>query len=316
MVGKDKHPAVERWLVRLQRTGKSAHTCQSYARALAHLSDWWHITYRQPFAPELVETESLLLWKRYQLEVEEAKPATVNLRVVAVSRFLRWAADEGVIPGDPSSSVATVPLPEKEPRGLDEAAVDRLRRQALKEGDLRNIALLEVLLGTGMRVSEVLMLRRSDIILGESGGEALIRDDRGFEDRRVPLTSRVRKALQSYLDEGKGRGAQESVWEGQRGVLRDRTSVFRILKQWAWKTGLDEPTVNPQTLRHTFAARYLFANPGDLRGLAQILGNTSLVSVSVYAPEPDNLAVRMERVETAGGDAVLCQPNHNMDGVQ
>ena len=132
----------------------------------------------------------------------------------------------------------------------------------------------------------------------------------------MPLTSRVRKALKSYLNESKDRGAHESVWDGQRGALRDRTSVFRIVKQWAWKAGLDEPSVSPQTIRHTFAARYLSANPGDLRGLAQILGNSSLASVSVYAPEADDLAIRMERMEDLGEDIAMNQLNHNMDGVQ
>jgi site-specific recombinase XerD len=292
-----EHAEIDGWLTELQKSGKSIHTCQGYARALSHFCGWWAVTYQEPFTSALVEPQTLQLWKRHQLEVEGAKPATVNLRLVAASRFLKWALKQGMITEDPSDAVTALPLPEPQPRGLDRTVIERLRRQALKEGDPRNVALLEVLLGTGMRISEVLALQREDIVLNEDEGMAIVRDQVGEELRRVPLNRRVRQALRAYLQEEGSLSSQAPLWAGQRGALKDRTGVFRILKQWAWKAGLKEASVSPRIIRHTFAARYLAANPGDLRGLAHILGNSSLASVSGYAPAPDNLAERMERLE-------------------
>jgi site-specific recombinase XerD len=79
--------------------------------------------------------------------------------------------------------------------------------------------------------------------------------------------------------------------------LSHRSSVTRMLEKYAIQAGL--APVNPHALRHTFATRYLNANPSDLRGLARLLGHTSLDTVMIYTePNLDDLSARMERVET------------------
>ncbi len=89
------------------------------------------------------------------------------------------------------------------------------------------------------------------------------------------------------------------MWLGAAGALKHRSSISRILDKYALRAGLD--VVNPHALRHTFATRYLAANPGDLRGLARLLGHANLNTVMIYTePTIDDLVERMERVESEG----------------
>ena len=86
------HPTISDWLANLDRQGKSHHTCASYRRALAHFTRWSEHTYGQPFDPAAIIPRDVADWKAYQQTVEKAKPSTVNLRLVALSRFFKWAA--------------------------------------------------------------------------------------------------------------------------------------------------------------------------------------------------------------------------------
>ena len=99
----------------------------------------------------------------------------------------------------------------------------------------------------------------------------------------------MRKALSAYLNqEHPDKETPEApLWIGSQGGMSHRSSVTRMLEKYAIRAGIER--VNPHALRHTFATRYLNANPSDLRGLARLLGHTSL----------DDLSARMERVEAA-----------------
>ena len=118
--------------------------------------------------------------------------------------------------------------------------------------------------------------------------------------RVIPLTLDVRKALSAYLDQihPDPDNPAAPLWVGPHGQVNQRSSVTRLLEKYALRANI-EP-VNPHALRHTFATRYLNANPGDLRGLARLLGHSSLDTVMIYTePHLDDLAERMERIEMA-----------------
>jgi integrase/recombinase XerC len=160
--------------------------------------------------------------------------------------------------------------------------------------------MLELLAGTGLRVGELLALQVGDVELNDRSGKVIVRRGKYGGYREIPLTLDVRKALSAYLDEKRPDkdNPEAPLWIGPRGGLSHRSSVIRLLEKYALQAGI-EP-VNPHALRHTFATRYLNANPSDLRGLARLLGHTSLDTVMIYTePTLDDLSARMERVETA-----------------
>lgn len=292
------HLTIKEWLEYLKEQGKSESTVANYRRALTYFTHWSEQSYGQAFDPAQIIPRDVVDWKSYQQMVEKASPTTINLRLVALSRYFQWAVPRGYSRNDPTAEVSGIRLSKGQPKSLNETGIRRLLRQVNKEGNLRDIALIELMLGTGLRVSEVLALRVGDVILKGRSGEVIVRRGKGGLYRRVPLTTPVRKALLAYMETQPGLSRDNHLWVGERGPLRDRGSVLYILKKYAFQAGLDETLISPHVLRHSFATRYLAANPGDLRGLAAILGHGNLNTVMIYTePTIDDLAGRMARAE-------------------
>ena len=148
-------------------------------------------------------------------------------------------------------------------------------------------------------MGELLALQLGDVELGERSGKVTVRQGKHGGFREVPLTRDVRHALEAYLEKHPDKGDPDaSLWLGTRGPLSNRSSVVRILDKYAYQAQIE--AIKPHALRHTFATRYLEANPDDLRGLAALLGHANLSTVMIYTePRLDDLAERMERVETS-----------------
>ena len=229
--------------------------------------------------------------------VEKAAPATINQRLVALSRFFTWAVQQGVMQENPTQDINGVRLPQRQPQGLPKRDLRRLLRAVHASGNVRDIAILEVLSGTGLRVGELLALQVGNVEIGERSGKLTVRRGKRGGFREVPLTRDVRHALKAYLNTHPGKENPEtSIWLGTRGPLSKRSSIVRILDKYAYRAQI-EP-VKPHALRHTFATRYLEANRDDLRGLAALLGHTNLNTVMIYTvPRTEELVERMERVE-------------------
>ena len=153
------HPTVEAWLANLHRQGKSEHTIAAYQRSLAHFARWSEQTYGEAFAPARVIPRDVRDWLAYQQTVEKARPATINQRLTALKRFFAWAVREGHARSDPTADISGLRLPQRQPKALTEKEVRRLLRAVHAEGNARDIAIVEVLLGTGIRVGELLALR-------------------------------------------------------------------------------------------------------------------------------------------------------------
>lgn len=289
------------WLAHLERLGKSPHTLRAYAQGLEHFSHWYELTYGAALTLDQVMPRDVRDWKARQQTVEGAAPATVNQRLVAVSRFFRWARTQGHCRENPAEGVNHIRLAPRQPQALEKRALRRLLRAA--RGHRRDYAMLEMLAGTGLRVGELLALKVGDVQINERSGQVTVRHGKGGGYREVPLTLDVRKALAAYLEEAHPDrdNGEAPLWVGPDGGLRHRSSVARLLDKYALQAGLE--SIHPHTLRHTFATRYLNANPGDLRGLARLLGHTSLDTVMVYTePRMEDLTERMERVEVVEND--------------
>jgi integrase/recombinase XerC len=288
------------WLDHLHRQGKSRHTLQAYQRGVEHFARWYVVTYGEAFTVDAVMPRDVRDWKAYQQTIEKAAPATINQRLVALTRFFRWAKGQGLCRENPAEDVGTIRLTRRHPQAMEHTVVRKLLRAA--RGHVRDYALLELLAGTGLRIGELLALTVGDVEINDRSGKVIVRRGKQGGYREVPLTLDVRKALTAYLDQDHpdNENAAAPLWIGARGQLRHRSSVIRLLEKYALQSGL-EP-VNPHAFRHTFATRYLNANPGDLRGLAQLLGHHSLDTVMIYTePTLQELTTRMDRVDVAEG---------------
>jgi integrase len=150
---------------------------------------------------------------------------------------------------DPTIDAHVLRLPPREPKALDSRDVRRLLRAARHHP--RDFAILEVLIGTCVRVGELLGLCVGDVEIGERSGKLTIRQTKHGGYREIPLTLDVRKALSAYLEtHPKADDPDAPLWLGQSGSLSHRSSVMRVLNKYTLLAGLDNN--NPHTLRHTF----------------------------------------------------------------
>jgi integrase/recombinase XerD len=293
-----QHAYVSNWLKNLDKQGKNHHTLAAYRRALEHFIRWSETAYGKPFDPGRVMARDVRDWKAHQQIVEKVAPATVNLRLVALSHFFEWAHQQDLSQADPTADIYALRLLPRETKALDRRDVRRLLRAANHHP--RDFAILEVLIGIGVRVGELLGLCIGDVEIGERSGKLTIRQTKHGGYREIPLTLDVRKALSTYLETHPETDNPDApLWIGNSGGLSHRSSVMRILNKYALIAGLGR--ISPHTLRHIFATRYLKANKGDLRGLARLLGHVSLNTVMIYTEtDMEDLAERMERVEAGG----------------
>ena len=292
---------VKQWVISLFNRGRSQHTITAYRRAVLNFMIWSSGTDGGNFIPGQMIERDIKDWKGWQLTVKKQSAATVNQRLVAVSEFYEWACDQNLARNNPTKGVTGVPPAKRKIKSLDESEYRRLLRQVHGTGNLRDIAMVEMLGGTGLRVGELLALKVGDVEITPRAGMVTVRMGKHGNHREVPLPLHVRQALDQYLAEHPGKNKPEAeLWIGQRGTLKGRSAVLRMLEKYAIAARLK--AFGPHTLRHTFAARYLVANPGDLRGLAALLGHASINTTMIYTePALGDLANRMEKVDNGTG---------------
>ena len=205
--------------------------------------------------------------------------------VVAVRGFHKFAVREGLTRHDPAAGVRP-PAPAKRlPKALPLADIERILEAAGAPGTalaLRDRALLEVLYGTGARISEAVGLDLDD--LDPQQGTVLLRG-KGGKQRLVPVGTFAQEAVEAYLVRGRpelsavGRGTP-GVFLNARGGRLSRQSAWAVLAKAAERAGVDAE-VSPHTLRHSFAT-HLLDGGADVRVVQELLGHASVTTTQVY----------------------------------
>jgi integrase/recombinase XerD len=205
--------------------------------------------------------------------------------VVAVRGFHKFAAREGLAPADPSAAVRP-PAPAKRlPKALPLADIEKILEAAGAPGTalaLRDRALLEVLYGTGARISEAVGLDVDDLDLVD--GTVLLRG-KGSKERLVPLGSYAAEAVDGYLVRARPELATAKTPAGalflnSRGGRLTRQSAWAVLVKAAERAGVTKD-VSPHTLRHSFAT-HLLDGGADVRVVQELLGHASVTTTQVY----------------------------------
>ena len=219
---------------------------------------------------------------------------------------------------DPAARVKLVGGQEGSKReGLSGAQINALLRQAqISRDPERNYAIVQVLLQTGIRLSECSALDFGDITFGERSGMLVIRAGKGNKVRSVPLNASARDALASYVGPRLGVGKPsikdvaikwpkqkspqsfEPVFLSQKGGALTTSAIGQMVADMVKAAGnLVPEETSAHTLRHTFARNYLTQYPGDIVGLATLLGHSSLDTTRLYSqPSVDQLAARVEQL--------------------
>jgi integrase/recombinase XerD len=215
------------------------------------------------------------------------KPASVARGVVAVRSLHRFAVSEGLLARDPSGEVGAPRVAAGIPKALDEDEIDELLGAVLGDDPIaqRDRALLELLYGTGIRISEAVGLDLGDLDLDDGMLRVI---GKGDKERVVPLGRGASRALAAYLDDGRGelqsrKGSvrdADAVFRNTRGGRLSRQSCWQIVQQTAERVGLGEKC-SPHVLRHS-CATHMLDHGADLRVVQELLGHASISTTQVY----------------------------------
>ncbi len=227
-------------------------------------------------------------------------PATIGRKLSSVRAFCRFLVKRGVLAGNPAAGIRGPKKPKPLPRALDvddafrvveaPTATGRTSHRALSASEearhqllrLRDAALLEVLYGTGLRVSEACALDTVDIDRARYATPMLIvRRGKGNKSRQVPLGGAADRALAAYLPARKElRADGDALFVNAGGARLTPRSVQRMVKRWTIAGGV-HAHATPHGLRHSFAT-HLLDGGVDLRAIQELLGHASLSSTQIY----------------------------------
>lgn len=286
---------IDQFLEYLDNQGKSKNTVIAYRQALKHFIKWFEISNDAVFSPSEIIPRDIRDWLSFQQVNEAAAPTTINQRLTALKKYFDWCIELSLVMSNPTYEFKHKTIKKKRSQALSRAEVRKIIRAAGGYGNQRDITILELMLNTGLRREEVLNLKVSDINISPRKGSVLVRDSKTGESRIVPLNSKIRGEFEKYFATfSPPLKPEDPLWHGQRGALKNPATINKIVNKYARKAGLNN--VTPHKLRHTLATRYLENNPGNIRGLAEILGHSSLDTTMIYTiPPEEDLANNLER---------------------
>lgn len=277
--------AIDRFLTHLAvERGLARNTLEAYGRDLERLAA--HLGVQGVRSPEAIRAEH---WRSFavSLEREGLSPASRTRMLVSARRFGARLVADGVLARDPAEGLATPGRGLRLPRVLREDETGALLDAAAAgEGPIatRDCAMLEVLYGAGLRVSELVSLP----LAGLDRRAGLLRVfGKGSRERMVPLGEPALRAIETWLARGRplwarrARSGSDAVFLTARGAPMTRQNFFVRLRQLARRAGIASERVSPHVLRHSFATD-LLEGGADLRAVQAMLGHADLATTQVY----------------------------------
>lgn len=210
-------------------------------------------------------------------------PSTIARKLSALRGYFAYLLAEGIVDADPTERLEAPRAGRPLPEALSYAEVERLLGAVLASDayGMRDLAMLELLYGAGLRVSELTSLALRSVDLEEGFVQVM---GKGGKERLVPLGDRARDALDRYLrelrpslDRGHGGG---TVFLNGRGRPLGRMGAWKIVKRYVARAGIERP-VSPHTLRHTFAT-HLLEGGADLASVQEMLGHSDISTTQIY----------------------------------
>jgi integrase/recombinase XerD len=261
--------------------GLAASSLASYRRDLVAWSAWLERdAHKGLLAAGRGDVEAFLA-AQFQAK---AKIASINRRLSTLRRFYRLHAAQATIAADPTLRVKSPKLPRNLPRNLSEDQVGALLRAPDPETllGLRDRAMLETLYATGLRVSELVGLKLSQVSLDMGVVRVL---GKGNKERLVPLGEEAIDWLKRYCATARaelgGDAKADAVFVTARRGPMTRQAFWQLIKRHAVKAGIARTALSPHTLRHAFAT-HLLNHGADLRVVQLLLGHADITTTTIY----------------------------------
>lgn len=259
--------------------GLATSTIESYAGDLRKFSAFageHHLSLREIRSEHIVEYLATL----YRMKLDSR---TVARHLVSLRHLLRFSVSEGLLMEDPAANVESPHFRQKLPTHLSVPETEKLLAQpdVRIPAGLRDMAMIELLYSTGLRVSELVNLKISDLNM-DAGFLRCI--GKGDKERLVPAGKAAIKAVQCYLRDARpklmrGRSSPH-LFVSRTGRAMSRMHFWRLLKQYGRQAGL-RMKLTPHQLRHSFAT-HLLEGGADLRSVQMMLGHADIATTQIY----------------------------------
>jgi len=211
-------------------------------------------------------------------------PSTQARVISGLKSFFSFLLLELVIPADPTALLESPRLSRKLPDTLNIIEINQLidAIDASKPDGMRNKAILEVLYGCGLRVTELISLRISNMYYENEYIKVI---GKGNKERIVPIGATALKFIKIYIEESRihiniKKGFEDYIFLNRGGTGLSRISVFTMIKTLALKAGIKK-SISPHTFRHSFAT-HLIEGGADLRAVQEMLGHSSITTTEIY----------------------------------
>lgn len=260
--------------------GLSRSTLQSYRTDLRQFGSW--LEQRSGRTLPDAQRSDLLEYLAYKF-AQKAKPRTTSRLLSSLKRFYGYLLRQGCIQTDPTLQIEAPKLPRSLPKILSEADVERLLEAPDPDSvlGLRDRAMIETLYASGLRVSELVGLRLTQV--SQDMGVVRVMG-KGAKERLVPLGEEALAWIRRYLGEARppllaGR-ASDALFVTARGGAMSRQMFWRLIKRHALAAGI-AADISPHTLRHAFAT-HLLNHGADLRVVQLLLGHADISTTQIY----------------------------------
>ena len=261
--------------------GLSSHTIQNYIRDVKKLISF--IDKKKITSTPIEIKEDLIQQFIYEI-AKEISPRSQARIISGLRSFFDYLIFENYRESNPTDLIETPKIGVKLPDTLSEQEINSLISAidlSKAEGE-RNRAMLETMYSCGLRVSELIDLKISDLFFDEGFIKIV---GKGNKERFVPIHYSAQKYIVLYMNEIRDhlsikKGFEDTLFLNRRGKSLSRQMIFMILKALAIKINLNKK-ISPHTFRHSFAT-HLLKNGADLRAIQQMLGHESITTTEVY----------------------------------
>ena len=259
--------------------GLARNTLDSYRQDLAQFAAWLE----KDAAKDLIRAEQFDIQRYLAVRFPVSKPRSISRLIASLRRLYRFALRENKIAQDPSLQIESPKLPRSLPKSLSEEDVESLLGAPNLDDPigLRDRAMLELLYASGLRVSELVGVKVTEVSLSEG----VVRvTGKGSKTRLVPMGEVAVDWLGRYLKEARPaileKRLSDSMFVTQRGAAMTRQAFWYLIKRYALLSGINKP-MSPHVLRHAFAT-HLLNHGADLRVVQMLLGHSDISTTQIY----------------------------------
>ena len=259
--------------------GLARNTLDSYRQDLAQFAAWLE----KDAAKDLLQVEQFDIQRYLAVKFPVSKPRSISRLIASLRRLYRFALRENKIAQDPSLQIESPKLPRSLPKSLSEEDVESLLAAPNLDHPigLRDRAMLELLYASGLRVSELVGVKVTEVSLSEG----VVRvTGKGSKTRLVPMGQVAVDWLIRYLKEARPaileKRLSDSMFVTQRGAAMTRQAFWYLIKRYALLAAIHKP-MSPHVLRHAFAT-HLLNHGADLRVVQMLLGHSDISTTQIY----------------------------------